>query len=202
MHEIETNPSSLVFFDGEFTSLDPETGELLSLALVKESGAALYLEIACDLEQAAPWVKEHVVPHLEGNPVSRTQAQARILEFFESEAGKDIFWVADKSTYDWIFWCKFWGSREAQPVRQRIDFASMLFAHGLDPRRDRLEMARELHISLEGFRYHHALDDTLLLKELYDRTLHPELRENREAIFGLQLPRPDRTTEVGQREPS
>ena len=35
----------VIFFDGEFTTLDPTTGRLLSLALVKPSGEYLYLEL-------------------------------------------------------------------------------------------------------------------------------------------------------------
>lgn len=43
MHEKE-----LIFFDTEFTSLDPYKGEILSIGMVKENGEELYIELECD----------------------------------------------------------------------------------------------------------------------------------------------------------
>lgn len=38
----------LIFFDSEFSSLNPYEGEILSIGMVKENGDEFYLELRCE----------------------------------------------------------------------------------------------------------------------------------------------------------
>ena len=38
--------NNVIFYDAEFSNVDPYTGELLSIGMVKVSGEELYLELA------------------------------------------------------------------------------------------------------------------------------------------------------------
>lgn len=49
------------------TEFDGFGGDLISLALIREDGASLYL-IYSDVEVSSPWVKENVVPILRAAP--------------------------------------------------------------------------------------------------------------------------------------
>jgi hypothetical protein len=59
------NPQNLIFFDSEFSSNDPVTGEILSLALIKPTGEELYLELEFSGDVSS-FVRSHVLPYLTG----------------------------------------------------------------------------------------------------------------------------------------
>jgi len=72
--------NNVIFYDTEFSHLDPHTGEILSIGMVKISGEELYLE----LEYTGPvgdWVKENIIPTLKGPYVTREEARQKIREF-------------------------------------------------------------------------------------------------------------------------
>ncbi len=155
---------NIVFFDAEFSSLDPYKGELLSVGLVKLSGEELYVEIEHkgDID---PWVEKNVVPYFEGSPVSRQEAVARVTAFLE---GKKPYMVANVNQFDAVYWYKLAGLKENPFFWLPIDFASMVFALGLDPQwKLNGGFLAEHSIDRKRYRTHHALDDARLLRDVY-----------------------------------
>lgn len=161
---LKPTSDNIVFFDAEFSSLDPYKGELLSIGLVKPSGEQLYVEIehAGDID---PWVEKNVVPYFEGNPVSRQEAVARVVAFL---GGKKPYMVANVNQFDAIYWYKMAGLKENPFFWLPIDFASMMFALGLDPMwKLNSDFLARYDIDKKLYRAHHALDDARLLRDVY-----------------------------------
>ena len=163
-------PHNLVFIDTEFTSLDPTKGEILSIGIVKLNGEELYLELACDAEPSA-WVQTHILNDLTGPKVSREEAVKQIRKFI---GRKKPFAVAYVDNYDALYNVKLFGSNDALPFKwMTIDFASILFANGIDPTKFQASESsaksyyRSLGIDLTKYRQHHALDDARLLRDVW-----------------------------------
>jgi hypothetical protein len=159
---------NIVFLDTEFTDLDPDRGELMSLALKKPSGEELYLELEYKREPS-DWVKRNVLPYLEGKTLAKTDAAKRIRAFIGESKPYLIAFVND---FDVMHFYRLF-TVEDQPCHWLpIDFASILWGVGIDPQkysRNRKELARELGIDTEKHQAHNALDDVRLLKEVYDK---------------------------------
>lgn len=159
----------LIFFDTEFTDLNPRTGELLSIGLVKYTGEELYLE----LESSAtphPWVVEHVLPYLTQPKVSREKACELLREF----VGEDKpYLVAYVNQFDAMFWYELFGSAQDHPAYWiPLDFASILFAHGHSPNSMGLhEFFAKLGINKADYQEHNALADAQLLRDTYFKFL-------------------------------
>lgn len=172
---------NIIFFDAEFTSLNPYEGELLSVGLVKFTGEECYIELE-PKGQASAWTARHVVPLLTEAKVSRADAVVRIKEFVG--AGRP-YMMAYVNQFDALFLYKLlteqegsleWTSAESGPFHWiPLDFASILFAVGRNPehynRRDKKSICQELGIDTAPYREHHALDDARLLREVYRRLL-------------------------------
>ena len=158
---------NIVFVDTEFSDLDPYTGEILSIALVKLSGDSLYLELEYDGD-VHPWVKDNILPTLMLPKVSREDAKTQIVEF----VGEDRpFLVAFVPQYDMVYLIKLFGVGNVPFHMMAIDFASMLFAEGIDPDRMReansIQFLRDLGLNPDNYRRHFALDDARMLKDTY-----------------------------------
>ncbi|HWQ60484.1 MAG TPA: hypothetical protein VN420_05080 [Candidatus Fimivivens sp.] len=165
-----TFSENIVFFDAEFTSLHPYEGEILSVAIVKPSGEELYLEIERDPDSAHPWVRENILPLLDGNPMTPEKARERIRHFLGDSAPYLVSYV---SHFDTVFLHKLFPDEEWPFNRYPIDFASMLFSVGLNPS-NLLENDRVLSESLgiepsDARRMHHALNDARLLRDAYGK---------------------------------
>jgi hypothetical protein len=97
-----------IWFDTEFIE-DGKTIDLMSIGMVREDGAELYLESAdCDLMRANPWVTEHVVSKL-GPPqsaLSRSHIARLVVEF----AGDSPEFWAYYADYDWVSICQLYGT--------------------------------------------------------------------------------------------
>ncbi|MBB3034216.1 hypothetical protein [Alteriqipengyuania lutimaris] len=78
------------YIDTEFNGTD---GQLLSLALVRQDGAHFY-EVLHAHELIVPWVREHVVPHFDREPVTRLQAVKKMQKFLRKDDGPHVF-IAD-----------------------------------------------------------------------------------------------------------
>ena len=78
------------YIDTEFNGTD---GQLLSLALVRQDGAHFY-EVLHAHELIVPWVREHVVPHFDQEPVTRLQAVKKMQKFLRRDDGPHVF-IAD-----------------------------------------------------------------------------------------------------------
>ena len=78
------------YIDTEFNGTG---GQLLSIALVREDGEAFY-EVLHAHELVVPWVKEHVVPFFEREPVDRLTAVKKMQKFLRRDCGPHVF-IAD-----------------------------------------------------------------------------------------------------------
>lgn len=164
---------NIVFYDSEFTSLNPYTGELLSVGMIKPDGEELYVEIEPkgDLSE---WDKEHVVPYLVGDYISREEAKQRIADFLGSDQPHLVCFVPQ---YDMIFLHKLFNvgdhPQDDLPYHwMPVDFASILFSLGVSPRHysdSNTAFFDALGISVGEYRKHNALDDAKLLKTTYEK---------------------------------
>lgn len=104
-----------IFLDTEFIE-NGKTIELLSIGLVREDGAELYLENAeADLSQASPWVRAHVLPHLyrgEELQLSRgpRRTRAEIAQAMLAFVGAEPEFWGYYADYDWVVVCQLYGT--------------------------------------------------------------------------------------------
>ena len=160
---------NIIFCDTEFSDLDIYSGEILSIGLIKYSGEELYLELEHS-GKTSDWMKENLPELLiSKNTIRREDAKIKIREFIGDTMP---YLVAHVNQYDMAFWHKlFYG--EEEPIHWLpIDFASMLFACGINPEKGedaekKLEFYARLGIDHEKLRPHHALDDARLLREMF-----------------------------------
>lgn len=160
---------NLIFIDTEFTDLDPEKGELLSIGIVKLSGEELYIELESNAEPSE-WVKNNVVPTLKADKSTRKQAVHAIVDFLDD---RQPFAIGFVDNYDVIYLTKIFGAGKLPFRWVTIDFASILFAIGINPvkfmadQSGAMSFYRKLGIDLNKYRQHHALDDAKLLREVW-----------------------------------
>lgn len=160
---------NIIFFDSEFSSLDPYKGEVLSIGLVKLNGEELYIELEYD-GYVDPWVKKHIIPTLKRPKVSREEAIKRIINFVGK---KKPYFVAYINQYDTIYTYKLFNDLKTIPFFWLpIDFASILFGIGIKPEayfpKDKDNFFKEIGVDTSKFKHsHNALDDAKLLKEVY-----------------------------------
>lgn len=164
---VQPYSSNIIFMDGEFTGLYPNGTEFLSIALIKPSGNELYLELSeYDALKVNDWVQRNVLPQLSGYKVSKEEARKNILKFVGDQKP---YLIADVNDFDWMGICGLLGVYE-QPFNYiPVDFATILFANGVDPDVDRMELAKSLGINVSGYKQHHALDDARVLKLMYEK---------------------------------
>ncbi len=162
-------PDNLIFIDTEFTSLEPATGEILSLAIIKLNGEELYLEL--DYSGAVdPWVKRHILPSLTAPKVTTKEACQQIRDFL---GPKMPFAVAYVDNYDSLYFVKMFGAGKLPFKWTTIDFSSILFANGINPTKflatesGAKTFYRSLGIDLTKYKQHHALDDARLVRDVW-----------------------------------
>lgn len=160
---------NLVFIDTEFTDLDPYKGEIVSIGMVNFSGEELYLEVEPP-QECSEWVKKHIIPMLDGPKFKREDTVVQIKEFL----GESMpFAVGFVDNYDVIYLTKLFGAGKLPFRWMTIDFASILFAAGINPVRFQQDSSgakafyRKLGIDIKKYRQHHALDDAKLLREVW-----------------------------------
>jgi len=160
---------NLIFIDTEFTDLDPYKGELLSVGIVKLNGDELYIELEYDGE-SSEWVTKHIIPTLTQTKVGRDDACQLIREFLGDTLP---FAVGFVDNYDVIYLTKIFGAGKLPFRWMTIDFASILFAIGVNPVKFMADTSgakafyRKLGIDLKQYRQHHALDDAKLLRDVW-----------------------------------
>ena len=163
-------PTNLIFIDTEFTSLDPTVGEILSIGIVKLTGEELYLE----LEYSGPtsnWVAKNILPSLNAPKYTKDQTVRQVRKFL---GRKKPFAIAYVDNYDALYSVKLFGEGSKMPFNwMTIDFASILFAHGINPTKMLASESgaktfyRSLGIKLEYYQQHHALHDARLLRDVW-----------------------------------
>jgi hypothetical protein len=95
------------FLDTEFIER-PCTIDLISLGIVREDGAEFYAESSeVDWSRASEWVVVNVLPHLDGDGISRRKIAEGVLAFVGDD--KPEFW-GYYSDYDWVAFCWLFGS--------------------------------------------------------------------------------------------
>jgi DNA polymerase III epsilon subunit-like protein len=160
---------NIIFIDTEFTDLDPYKGEILSIGIVKLNGDELYLELETDAKPT-DWVEKHIVPTLKEEKVSREVAIKKIESFLD---GKLPFAVGFVDNYDVIYLTKIIGAGKLPFRWMTVDFASILFAIGINPVKFQLDSSgarsfyKKLGIDMKKYRQHHALDDAKLLRDVW-----------------------------------
>jgi len=161
---------NIIFFDTEFTNIDTEVGEIMSIGLVKPNGEELYLELDYDNRTVHPWVTDNVVPFLSGKKISKEKAIEKIWEFVGRGEEKP-FLMAYVNQFDSIYWYRLFADPKDHPVFWiPIDFASILFSFGFDPEIMRVEeFFKWLSVDLTKYKKHNALEDAKMLKEVYEK---------------------------------
>lgn len=158
---------NIIFFDTEFSALDPYKGEILSVGLVKLNGEELYLELEYD-GYTEEWPKKNIIPTLKGPKVSREEAKKKITEFIGKEKPYSVAYV---NQFDAVYWRKLFNAGDDPFFWLPIDFASMLFALGIDPEAyyfgDKKNFFKELGVDHTKYTEHNALDDAKLLREVW-----------------------------------
>lgn len=163
---------NLVFWDTEFSSLDPYRGELMSIGMVKPSGEELYVELEFN-GVADAWVMENVVPKLTGPKVTREAAMKAISDFLGNSKPHMVAYV---NQFDVIYLYKILGAKTSTKDYAfhwiHYDLATILATLGYDPEcltHNKLpDFAREHGLDVSWRREHHALDDAKLMKMVYD----------------------------------
>ncbi len=171
--KVKPYSDNIIFYDSEFSSLDPYKGGILSVGLVKMNGDELYLELEYDGE-VSDFVKDNVLPYLKDKKVSRPEARTKIREFIGE---KEPYLVAYVDSYDSIYWNKLFEIKDSTKTDEQpaywmmIDFASILFGLGIDPEaynyKDKNNFYKKIGINASKYKEHNALDDAKLLREVY-----------------------------------
>lgn len=157
---------NIIFFDAEFTSLDINQGEVISLAFVKITGEELYLELEPESEPCE-WVKENVLPFLDGEKISKEEAISKIEKFAGNSSPYLVSYV---NQFDMPFFYKLLPQNKSPFLWLPIDFASILFVLNIDPEimsKNRTELYDKLNIDYKKYKKHNALEDAKLLREVY-----------------------------------
>lgn len=95
-----------IWFDTEFIE-DGRTIDLISIGMVREDGTSYYAEcLECDLSSASSWVRENVMPHLNGFAVPRARIASELIAF----AGDSPEFWAYYADYDWVALCQLFGT--------------------------------------------------------------------------------------------
>ncbi|NQV11745.1 3'-5' exoribonuclease [Candidatus Uhrbacteria bacterium] len=164
---MQPKSNNVVFVDTEFSDLDPYTGEILSIGIVKPNGDEFYVELEYDGD-VHPWVTENILPSLTEEKVSRAEAQDLVRAFLGEEKP---YMVAFVPQYDMIYMVKLFGVGNVPFHWMSIDFASMMFGNNIDPEgmlaANNDVMLKEMGIDPSQYREHHALDDARMLREVY-----------------------------------
>lgn len=159
----------VVFFDAEFTGIDARTHDLISVGMISYDGQKeLYFELPYDDAKLSDWTREHVVPYLTGEIISHEQARVAIRKFC---GGTEPHLVATVNQRDMAFFHALYDDKDEPINRIPIDFATILFAMGLNPARtiddQKEKFYKSFDINLADYEMHNALEDTRLMRDLY-----------------------------------
>jgi hypothetical protein len=169
-----------VFFDTEFTRSGQNT-TLISIGFVSEDDKELYIELNdYDRNQVTPWLKENILPLLEGKGVSTQEAVALIEEWLEQIAdGGLIQLVSAGKDLDLILLSNLWARVKPGSAlrswqddlpnyighRYHIDLDTIFALNGINPEIERIEF---LGTRIDNIR-HKAIDDARLIKACWEK---------------------------------
>lgn len=157
-----------LFLDTEFT--DWRAMQLIALGLVSESGKSFYCELADTYtrDQCSPFVRAHVLPHLQGGEalLPAADAASRLKAWIES-FGVPVYVVTDFPEYDWVLLRRLLAGHwpdNLHEIPYRYDSSDLyqilpsLAAAVLEARKR----------AYAGQSVHHALHDALALKASWE----------------------------------
>ena len=146
-----------IWFDTEFIE-DGKTIDLLSIGMVREDGAKLYLENnQADLSRGCDWVQNNVIVHLDwlNHGADRAGIAAAIVAF----AGeKPEFW-AYYAAYDWVALCQLFGTMMDLPKGWPMYCRDM---------KQLCDSVGNPYLPAQSTTEHHALADALWTKEAWE----------------------------------
>lgn len=96
-----------VFYDTEFTSGDFKSGQpyLISIGCVSQTGKEFYCELTNTYHEGlcSDWVKQNVLPLLQGGEYRMTEAELalRLKEWVEGLTDKEVIFRSDHPGVDW-----------------------------------------------------------------------------------------------------
>lgn len=158
---------NIIFYDTEFSSLNPYEGELLSIGMVKMNGEEFYCEIEYEGEYSN-WVKENLLHTLTGEKLSRSEANKQAHEFVGTSKPHMMAYV---NQFDAVYSTKLFGLEYSPFHWLPLDFASVLFGLGYDPEIHEQDgytrLAKELGVEIKNGHTHNALDDARFLRDVY-----------------------------------
>lgn len=174
------NHRRLVWFDGEFTFLRENNIKFLSMGFVADTGETLYLEIKQDMADVGIWVKRHVLSKMgsQDDAITESAAVKEINNWLKSIYGDDEenkpVLVADVNDFDWNGIVNLFtlNPNDLPFFYIPLDFSTILYMYNIDIDINRLELSESLGIDISNVRKHHALDDALLSKKIYEHLLY------------------------------
>lgn len=144
-----------VFIDTEFTGLEQPEPRLISIALVSEDGLReFYAELAPEsyMEEVSPWVRNCVLPLLEGGDcVLQPDELRQRLASWIVELGAAVV-ACDSADYDFAFLQAI-----LNPWPANLDREPLLLL--FDAERSKRFLGAVAEAFACGLRQHHALDD-------------------------------------------
>jgi hypothetical protein len=181
----------LIFLDTEFTTLT-QRAELISLALVAETGETFYAEsTSFDIHHVSEWVEKNVLRKLLLRQSNYTDlkkmevkgtheeiatalkiwfAQFPLVSLKDNTVVANLQIWADNYTWDWLLFTELFGGALKLPKNISyipMDLCTWLQAKGINPdvEREKLVNIKEL-----GFDFvkHNALHDAHLIKFIYN----------------------------------
>lgn len=174
-----------IFLDTEFTSLTQEA-QLLSLALVAETGEKFYVEFNdYNPDSITDWVQTNVIEHFEmndveasirvdGNEVKYKCGTKEVLEYLIKwlDQFDNIQMWADVPHYDWVLFCELFDGSMNLPENLHficLDLATLLTVKGYNPDVSRISLLCEDEIP-KNYKIHNALSDAevgmIILKKI------------------------------------
>jgi hypothetical protein len=172
---------TLIFLDSEFTGGHRGT-TLISIGLISEDGRTFYAELLdYDTEQINDWLKENVIPNLQGNRFipSEDLRNYRVLgdramvgshlntwlsQFDQVEIWSDVY------HFDWVLFSDLFGNDFSLPENVSyipFDIATFFKVKGIDP-----DISREGFVGVEDTELkHNALWDAKIIKMCYEKLI-------------------------------
>jgi hypothetical protein len=158
MEEVKNRPRGemKIWFDTEFIE-DGKTIELISIGMVREDGAELYLESSeCDKSHASQWVVENVFPHLTGDTCTRAEIAKKVLAF----AGEAPQFWAYYADYDWVVLCQLFGTMMQLPSH------FPMFCRDLKQLFETIAIKKRGKLPMNG-QHHNALSDARWCRDAF-----------------------------------
>lgn len=150
-----------IFFDTEFTDLDPGA-LLISIGLVSEDGRTFYAEL-CDtwrLDDVSDFTKAEVLPLLEGGDYLMTKADlSKRLAAWLTNFAQPVQLATDSLAWDWPWIQRLFSAPGAWPANlERTPlWLTMNYLNDFD----KFDHTANAAFESGGLRRHHALDDAM-----------------------------------------